>query len=505
LQTADTRKSEITLAATEYSARPALAERSAASQVQGKLALPVLLYLVALLLPIGFYVGPLYMNLVRSVLLIMFIPVTLKLFTGQYGRILVPDIIFFLLVPWIALTTSINDPGRVLEHVGSTTMELTGSYILARAYIRTAPDFIALSRAIMLMIIVTFPFALYELFTNDPLILQILQKIPGIRTEWVIRGEDEVRMGLFRVQAVFAHPIHYGMFSSIGFALCFVGLKDIYSTPRRYITMAVIIFCTFSSLSSGALLPIILQGGLIAWAYIFDKVEKRWFILIGLTFLAYILVSLISNRPPLIVFASYMAFSTWNAYWRALIFEYGMQNVWANPWIGIGLTGDWVRPEWMGPSTVDNFWLVVAMRYGFPGILLLLVGYLQPLFPIGLRKFARGTVVWRLRRAWLIIFVGLTLSLTTVHVWSALFSFVFFMFGAGMWFLTAQTEPEIAASGTADGPGVRRHLSSGLRRDPLRSPSSGPSSGPPVPDDPRAGGGYTRFPPKVRGSVPRSR
>lgn len=487
------------MAAIEHPSRSTAGPRRAVALLpEGRLAIPVVLYLVAIMLPIGFYVGPIYLNLIRIVLLVTVIPLTLKVLAGQCGRILVPDIFFLLFVIWTAIATAINDPGRVMEHVGSTSVEFIGSYVLARAYIRTAADFLSLSRILVLLIIATTPIAVYELITNNPLILQILQSIPGMRTEWIITGGDEMRMGLFRVQAVFSHPIHYGMFCSVGFALCFVGLKGVYGTLRRYVSTAIITLCTFMSLSSGALLPVFLQAGIIIWAYIFNRVEKRWFIFVGLVVLGYVTVEILSNRPPLIVFASYLAFSPWNAYWRALIFEYGMQNVWANPWFGIGMTGDWVRPDWMGPSTVDNFWLVVAMRYGFPGILLLGVGYLQPFLPIAFRKFARGTDAWRLRRAWLIVFVGLTFSLTTVHVWSTLYSFVFFLFGAGMCFLTIPSEQGAGATAVAQRLAARRSGEPGL----APAQEAAPTAGLVQQSDGQVEGGsatpYSRFPPMVR-------
>lgn len=442
---------------------------------RARLALPVVLYLVAVMLPIGFNLGPIYLNLVRLVLLVSVVPLTLQLFTGRYGRILVPDIAFFLFIVWMTIATAINDPGRLLENVGSTSIEFIGGYVLGRACIRNPDDFLRLSRALVFMIVLTVPIAVYELITNVPLVLYILQRIPGVRTEWIVDNSDEMRMGLYRVQAMFPHPIHYGMFCSSAFALCYIGLKGVYSTPKRYLALAIITFCTFTSLSSGALLPIFMQTGLIAWAVVFRKTEKRWLILGLLCAAGYIALEFLSNRSPIIVIMSYATFSAWNAYWRALIFEFGIQNVWANPWFGIGLTADWVRPRWMGPSSVDNFWLVVAMRYGLPGIILLGIGYLQPLWAVGMRRFDPARATWPLRRSWLIVFVGMTFSLSTVHVWSTMYSFVFFLFGAGMWFLTSPTETPGEGVAVADA-------------DPL--PEGRPLSR------------YSRFPAKSRVSEP---
>lgn len=438
-----------------------------ASNARSKLAVPVVLYLIAVMLPIGFNVGPIYLNLVRLILLLTIVPLTFQLLRGKFGGIRLPDVFFFLHVLWIIIAISVNDPNRAVEYVGSTVIEFIGSYVLARAYIRTSEDFTALCRALVLMIVLTLPFGLYELFTNHPLILEFLKKIPGVRTEWIVTGPDEVRMGLFRVQGSFTHPIHYGMFASMGFALCFIGLKGVYGNTKRYIASAIMVFCTFLSLSSGALLPVTMQAGLIFWAMAFNFTRHRWLILGILVGIAYIVVDFLSNRSPIMVFMAYLTFSPWNAYFRALIFEYGISNVWAHPWLGIGLTADWVRPSWMPPS-VDNFWLVQAMRYGIPGLLLLAIGFFRPIWVIARRNFDSDLPLWRQRRAWVFLFIGQALALSTVHIWSTLFSFMFFMFGAGMWFLTARPkeEPSDEAAGSgADPIAARRSAAPMFTRD----------------------------------------
>ena len=246
-------------------------------------------------------------------------------------------------------------------------------------------------------------------------------------------------MGLERVQTVFAHPIHYGLFCGTAFSLLFVGLKGLISTTARYLGSAAIGFCVFLSLSSGALLPFILQLGLIFWAFSLNSVRQRWLILLGLFMLAYVAIDLLSNRTPIKVFMTYATFSAHNAYWRSIIFEWGMINVWANPIVGIGLN-EWIRPYYMRSGSMDNFWLVNAVRYGIPGFFLLALGYLPALWKIGRRNFDTDLRLWQVRRAWIFTFVGLTLTLATVHVWTSIYSFVFFLFGAGMWFLTVKAD-----------------------------------------------------------------
>ena len=138
---------------------------------------------------------------------------------------------------------------------------------------------------------------------------------------------------------------------------------------------------------------------------------------------------------------SYATFSAETAYWRGLIFEYGMQNVWAHPLFGLGM-GDWARPEFMHTSSVDNFWLLITMRYGIMAFILMVIGYFVPLFRIMFRDFSLDPLLAQIRLAWVFTFLGLSFTLVTVHIWSNIFSFVFFMFGSGMWLLQASPQQD---------------------------------------------------------------
>jgi len=403
-----------------------------------RVPLPVLLYLFTVVIPIGFQVGPLAMTTLRLMLLIVVIPLTAQLFMGRYGRVRATDILFLFYLAWSAVALYVNNPDRVVEHVGSVGMEFIGGYAIGRAYIRSRESFAALSRVLVLIVLCLLPLALFEAATGRPIILELIRKVPGLTSPSI--HSMEPRMGLERVQMSFSHAIHWGLFCSVAFSLCFVGLHDIMGNRRRWIASILIAFSGFLALSSGALLSIALQFGLIAWAGIFSNVRYRWRILVGLFAVAYVVVDLLSNRTALDVFMSYATFSAHTAYWRKLIFQYGMDNVWANPLLGIGLN-DWVRPEWMWfSSSVDNFWLLTAMRYGIPAFLFLVTGYVLAVTQIMRRDFSGDSVLTHMRRAWVFTFLGLSFTLCTVHIWANIFSFVFFLFSAGMWMIG--TEPQ---------------------------------------------------------------
>ncbi len=420
---------------------------SAATLMQGKLSFPVWLYLLAVVIPVGFWAGPLYMTNLRLLLLVMTVPLMVKVLLGHYGRVFAPDILFVCHILWAAVAIGVNNPDQVVQQIGSVGIEFLGGYAVGRAYIRTQEDFIALCRALIVIVLCTLPFSLHETFTGRPLIVEYLNKIPGMRTVDVVTIEG--RLGLERVQSAFAHPIHYGLFCSVAFSLCFVALKGMLGNMRRTVTAFLVAFCGFLALSSGALTAIAFQFALIIWAAMFSNFKGRWWLLVGIFAFGYVVVDLLSNRSPIKVFMSYATFSAHNAYWRAQIFEWGVANVLGSsvkgiigsPIVGIGLN-DWIRPHYMYSGSMDNFWLVMAVRYGVPGLLMLAVGYIIIIAKIMRRNFEGNERLTLIRRAWVFTFLGLTFTLCTVHVWTNIYSFIFFMFGAGVWLVTVNPEED---------------------------------------------------------------
>ena len=442
---------------------PAPAARATTPAETG-LALPVKLYFLAVMIPIGFNLGPLYMTGMRLLLLSLVVPMTFMLISGRFGKLHLVDFAFFAHVAWMAVALSVNNPNMVVQNVGSTGIEFLGGYLVGRAYIRTPAQFIALCKLLSVLVLCLLPFALYETQTGRPIIVEMIRRIPGLRSESIVTIEP--RLGLERVQAVFAHPIHFGLFCSVAFSMTYVGLRDLYTRRTRLVVSALIGLSGFLALSSGAFLAMVMQLFLIGWAAALRNVPSRWWILVGLAVIAYVVIDLLSDRSPVRVFMSYATFSPHNAYWRGIIFEWGMKNILGDaennippaPVFGIGLN-DWVRPFFMYSGSMDNFWLVMGVRFGLPGVLLLALGYFVTLWAVMRRDFQGDETLMNLRRAWIFTFVGLTFTLCTVHIWTTIYSFVFFMFGAGVWFLTAtphsgqpDAEPEAQAGARRAGP-----------------------------------------------------
>jgi hypothetical protein len=134
-----------------------------------------------------------------------------------------------------------------------------------------------------------------------------------------------------------------------------------------------------------------------------------------------------------------------------------MVNVWNNPVFGLGLE-DWVRPHFMYSGSMDNFWLALAVRYGLPGFGLLALAWISGLA----RVFLAQTSHTQLRYGWAFCMLGLTFTLATVHIWTAVYSFTFFLLGAGQWMAEAQAKRPY--SGAPKAPLTRDQMRPSYRR-----------------------------------------
>jgi hypothetical protein len=333
-----------------------------------------------------------------------------------------------------------------LQTAGIFVIETFGPFLFAKRYIRDVIAFQRMVKYLALMVIFLLPFAIYENVSGSPVLIQWFGSVFSV---YDVVG-SEARFGLRRAQATFEHFILFGVVCSTAFALSFYAFRSsrLSRLSPGFVAMAVV-----SSLSSGAILSVVVQAMLIGWDKVTAAVTWRWAILAGIVLTAYLVVDVSSNRSPIDVFISYLTFNADTSYMRIHIWNYGTQSVMQHPVLGIGLN-DWERPSWMGGS-VDNFWLSAAMSYGIPGLLFIVGSFLSVCFGLGRLKNLPFQVA-QCRKGLIVTICGVIVAVCTVHVWDAPYVLVIFLLGSGMWMFDVRT-------GDAPKP-VRNHLSRLPRR-----------------------------------------
>ncbi len=392
--------------------------------------------------------GPLNISVYRLVLLFTLLPDVARLAQGKVGPVRAADVGIFLYCIWVAVALGVaHGVGVAMQSGGMMLIDGAGAYLLARCYIRTADDFRNMIVFVGKLLACLAPFALYEWLTGQkPLLVAFGAIFPTVDVTKMLP-----RMGLWRVQGPFSHSILFGVFCGGMLALTALASSDKLSTRR--LLACLVVGTTIMSMSSAPIAGVFFQLALLAWDKTLGRFQARWKLLWGFALMAYLVIEFGSNQTPIQFYISHFTFEQQTGWYRIWIWNYGSASVENHPFFGIGLS-DWERPSWMASDSVDNFWLLTALRYGLPAFILMSLSWLSLWCAIawrnGLDQRASSCRTAYLMCMATFVFVG-----STVHFWGATYAWLFFLSGAGVWLL----DVEVDGSNTA----VLKHESNTVR------------------------------------------
>lgn len=390
-------------------------------------------FVISLILPIFYHVGPLRMAPFLILLIVGFFPLLVLWASRFAGPVILPDFLILFVCFWATLAL-IRSHGltRSIEPAGIVWVQTLGSYLVGRVLVRNARQAITVLLIYAVIAIILFPFALYESVTDRPLYLDLFANVGST----YLPARMDPRWGLSRAQAAFEHPILFGVFAVSLFSLLFYHYRQSRGKLLLLAALLAVIGSGVFSLSTGALLALVVQCGLMGWNWIFQRTPRKWTILMVLVGLAYVAIDLVSTRTPFHVFVQYLTFSSHSSYHRINIWNYGTAEVLRHRWFGIG-QGEWEREWWM-PSSIDNFWLVIAIRYGLPAILALAAAFVIIAVRVGNARCQDRTEEY-LRKGILISLTGVWVAISSVHLWNATYSWMMFLVGSSVWLATSSS------------------------------------------------------------------
>jgi hypothetical protein len=390
---------------------------------------PVIFLIIAFLCPTEFslYLDGLRIPPHRLALLVLLPIALMRLVMQKRLKIRSFDLAFIIFNAW-TVGIFMHHQGQYdgMVYGGSLALDGLGAYLVARTWVRDVDVFHAVLRTMGYAIAAAAMIALPETLLAQTFTHDALRAITGYAHPTAV----ETRLGLTRAYGTFDHPIHYGTFCAALLAQFWYAAS---TTMQRRKRAALLVGATLLGLSSAPILCLLLQSAMLIWEYQTRGTANRTALTLTVLVGLYIGASFVMTRSPINFIATGMTLDSWTGYYRLQIWEHGLDNVYANPWTGIGL-GDWVRPWWMVSSTVDAFWLVIAMREGIPGIASLLIGVILTMRAVVKRGLRNPEVkTKRLARGWIMSLIALSLVGCTVHFWNVLYAFFFFFIGLSGW------------------------------------------------------------------------
>lgn len=398
------------------------------AKVGGLTTVFIVLAVISLLIPAAQRFGPFRLTPYLVLLLVGMLPMIGIWLSGRRTKVILPDLLMLGYCLWAA-TALILSAGteRAMEPVGILILQSFGAYLAGRLLVRDPASMRLLVRVTTIALIAMLPAVAIEALTGQKIMLRLGalfgQPLPSVDTG--------VRMGLHRAQGAFEHPILMGVFCASILSLTFYAFPAPRHRIIRWLGLPAVLISGIFSMSTGALLTLNIQFGLMIWSRLFRTVRKRWRILTVLLTTAYIAIDLASTKSPFHVFVNYATFSAKSSYNRILIWQYGSAEALRHPLFGIGLN-QWTRPRYMSDS-MDNFWLLQAVRYGIPAFVLLLSAICVILFRMGKIDYGNNQDLTLMRRGVTFALIATMVAIISVHLWNASYVWLIFLVGSSAW------------------------------------------------------------------------
>jgi O-Antigen ligase len=337
-------------------------------------------------------------------------------------RFVLSDLLMPATLVWmIVALTKTEGLAAALKSGGVSGLELVGCYLMMRGALATGGQIHAVVRLFCIVAAIAGCLGLLDTLSGYHILRDQIAKLTGYSYyhETLGGADDMYRLGLYRAEGVFEHPILFGVV--MAYALILAG------NLRGRIKLLCRLGCglgLFLSLSSAPWMGFMV--GIALWIFLgWAPFPYRWSFLIAAGSLLGAVFFMAMPNPFGWIF-SHFTLDTESGYFRLLIWQYAGFDVMKSPIVGIGLK-DWFRPDWM-PASVDSLWLATAMVYGIPGSVLTALAVIAAgSLPVA-RKVSNAAIIG-VRETRLADALGIAAFLTvflgfTVDYWGASFMIV---------------------------------------------------------------------------------
>lgn len=328
------------------------------------------------------------------------------------------DLVMIFSAVWMFLATAAHYTIDIsLKTGGAATFDALAAYLVGRLYFRNSIDLRRFLYRITPLVIGAAFVLFVESISHRYLFRPFVGMVTGHSPAAILNRMYEIRNGFLRATGPFQHPIAAGLFFATLLPLFLAADLPV----RRWIGALACVGGVFSWSSAGIAS---LAAGLALGFY--DQFQRKhrigWMPVVLSVLTICIMIQSFVQGGLIRFIIRYASLNPATGYYRLAIFQYGWADVERHPWIGIGYFGSYLRPAWMGTESVDNFWLLQALRYGIPGMVLFLVGAWAVIIKLGMmrQRLESGSLTGRRMATGLVItLVILLLSIISVAPWAA--------------------------------------------------------------------------------------
>jgi hypothetical protein len=382
--------------------------------------------LVGIFLPytIAIFIGDLKFTPGKLAALIFLLPAA-GTFINQLSqgkrRLIASDVFALGTSLWMVVVPVATAGTEVLVPSVSLVIEFFGMYIIARAYFFGEAALQEFVRALKIILVIIVCCAILDTLTGRFFISETMAQIFGTPDARSIRGNDHFQREIFgfyviRASSTLDHPILLGAFCAIVASVILYAERKVFS---RIGYLFVCVFGCLLSVSSAPLLGMLIAVFVRCYHWLLPQATWRWKALLAV-FVLLLGAVFVLSRDPVGWLISHLTLDEQTGYYRLLIWDAAFARIDDHPWLGNLLGGS---DDPILNNSVDSVWLVGALGFGIPWVILLLLTNLGALSSVERQAKPASDLSTRLSTGMsLVIFLFLFIGLT-VHFWNAMWLF----------------------------------------------------------------------------------
>jgi hypothetical protein len=381
----------------------------------------------------------------RSILLVLFMPVELSFFTFNL-RLTFTRLIFLIITPvvfvkliqkaatgnyhftasdvfasmaalWMFIGPAVTEGlGESAVHSGPIAMEYLIAYMSTRVLLTGNGDSSRFVDLLCLMISLVALDGLLDTATGRYFTHELFGSLTGIH--YMGYNDDNYRLGVLRAAGTLEHPIAFGFTCAIGLLLAVAN-----KVRRRVFCIGACAIGLIISISSAPQQSALMGFGLLVYSRVFAGLWRKWLLLSIPPTVMMIVLFLVTPTPFGHLF-DLLTIDSSTAYFRLYIWNSVGPAILENPFFSV--------PDSLYEyhSSVDSLWLALSLSYGMPCAILVALSMIgccslptnRPRAQLSSEEEKLGTALGII--IFLIIFMAFT-----VHFWGPLWILIGLLLG----------------------------------------------------------------------------
>jgi hypothetical protein len=377
-------------------------------------------YLVAWVLLIGLivpawevmiYVAGAKFTVGRIGVMLLLVPAVFTLL-GKGRRLMLPDLFVCAMAAWYVGAGLYTDGAGALSSAGAEAVEFLGGYAAGRAFFIRPEALRAFLSVLKPLAFTAVVLGMADTITGRMFIHETLASLlhvaPIVST---FRGSG------VRAASTFDHAIQFGAFC------CLVGAMLLYSernVVKRIVYVGICFAGTILSWSSSGLMSFAMILAAYAYDRLLGQYPRRWTVFWAAIAVIYLAIML-TTIHPLGWVLTHLTLEPESGYYRLMEWDTATGYISAAPWTGYAFR---TFPE-AELYSVDCVWLAVALRFGIPASLFLMLANLTAILPNGSapQDPAAEPFMSQMRAAFTVVLVMFMFIGITAHYWNYIWIF----------------------------------------------------------------------------------